>query len=197
MMKWLFPLTVIMMLLFPSQALSHAHLESSSPSGGEDVEEKLETIELVFDSGIEEHTTVTVFDDEGEELEIAEEIVDSPQLTATLAEPLASGDYTAEWQALATDGHTTDGSFSFTVSSDEAASSDQESEEESRDESENTSTVEESVNEDIENEASENEVSESDETAGESDDENDNWLLYAPIAIVLVIGGYFVLRKKG
>ncbi|WP_179295424.1 copper resistance protein CopC [Bacillus sp. FJAT-45350] len=115
MKKILFAL-LLFLLIFPHFVLGHSYVERSFPSDGELITEPLKEIELYFDGGIEEHSHITLLNEDGSEIEIIDQIVTSPTLTALIATPLENGAYVIEWNALGSDGHATEGSILFSVS---------------------------------------------------------------------------------
>ncbi|WP_332634078.1 copper resistance CopC family protein [Halalkalibacter flavus] len=113
-MKWLFVMCMAL-LLFPLHVAAHSYVTESTPGDGEVIEEAVEQIVLHFNAGIERVSTATVYNEDGEEIEVENIDVESPDLTIFLVEPLLPGEYVVEWRALGEDTHQTKGSISFEV----------------------------------------------------------------------------------
>lgn len=114
-MKKFLCLALFIFLLIPQVVFAHSHIAETYPADGEVVTEQLTEIELLFDAGIEQHSTITLTNELGEELAIKEQLVQSPALIANLESPLENGTYTVDWHVLGEDGHPTNGTFSFVV----------------------------------------------------------------------------------
>jgi len=172
-------------LVLASTTFAHAHLEDSDPEEGETIEEEVETITAFFDSGIESATTATVTDEEGNELELADEAIEGDDYIATLDEPLTSGDYTVEMTVLAEDGHTTEEEFTFSVDAAEAVEEEEEGAEEAG-----------AVEEESTEEASEEESAAA-ETAEGGDDGGAGGLLIGVIGVIIA-GAiiFFIFRSR-
>ncbi|ARK30833.1 copper resistance CopC family protein [Halalkalibacter krulwichiae] len=120
---------LIFLLLLPIQVGAHSYVTESYPEDQEEIAEPIKEIELVFNAGIESVSTASVFNEEGQEVEIANINVESPFLTLSLNDPLAPGTYLVEWRALGEDTHQTEGEFSFEVLPFEQAAPEEEVEE--------------------------------------------------------------------
>lgn len=97
-------------------AWAHAHIASSEPAAQTTVEAP-KSVRVTFDSALEGALSkLTVVDAKGNAVTQAKPELDAARKTLTLAVPtLAAGDYQANWVAVASDGHRTQGSFKFTV----------------------------------------------------------------------------------
>lgn len=111
-------LVIFTLLILPQDVYAHSHVTESSPKDGEEVDNITEII-LTFNAGIEQVSTVSVYDDSGTEINVQEIVVNSPVLTASFNQPLEPGVYDVHWNALGEDTHQTEGSFSFTVNDQE------------------------------------------------------------------------------
>ncbi|SDJ06160.1 copper resistance CopC family protein [Natribacillus halophilus] len=182
--------TVLLSLVFVSTTFAHAHLEDSDPEDGATVEDTVETIKVFFDSGIESATTAMVTDEEGNELELADEAIEGDDYIATLDETLTSGDYTVEMTVLAEDGHTTEEEFTFSVDADEAVEEEEAAEEENG--AEEAGAVE---------EESTDEAAEEEESAGGAaeggDDGGAGGLMIGAIGVIIVGAViFFIIRGR-
>ncbi|WP_237479925.1 copper homeostasis periplasmic binding protein CopC [Lichenibacterium dinghuense] len=99
-------------------AFAHAHLKASTPASGASVARPGE-IDLAFTEGVNPKFTGLSLSGPG-----GAPVSTGPArpgaggdatLVVPVAGPLAPGTYKVDWHALATDGHKTEGSFSFTV----------------------------------------------------------------------------------
>ncbi|VVD74044.1 Copper resistance protein C [Pandoraea anhela] len=97
-------------------AWAHAHLASSEPAAQATVEAP-KAVRVTFDSALEGALSkLTVVNAKGKAVTDAKPELDAARKTLTLAVPaLAAGDYQANWVAVASDGHRTQGNFKFTV----------------------------------------------------------------------------------
>lgn len=174
----------------PSVTYAHSHFESSVPEEGQTVEEAVETIELSFDGGIEQASTVQLFTADGEEIDISAVNVNSPNIEAELAAPLANGDYRVAYNVLSADTHPVEGEFTFTVNAEEAVA-----EEDTEDEAneEEVAETEESA------EAEEQETNVADEQQEEETEESSNtiiWIVGAVLVVGVILGALAGFRRK-
>ncbi|MFK3937757.1 copper resistance protein CopC [Alkalihalobacillus sp. NPDC078783] len=175
----------------PNVTYAHSHMDSSVPEEGQTVEEAVETIELSFDGGIEQASTVQVFTVDGEEMETAAVNIDSPNIEIELAEPLANGDYRVTYNVLSSDTHPIEGEFTFSVNAEEAVA-----EEETEDEA----TAEEEVAETDESaETEEQDTNVADEQQEEETEESSNsiiWIVGGVLVVGVILGALAGFRRK-
>lgn len=95
---------------------AHAYLSETTPENGEQVEESPEEITLSFSGDGVQLAEVSVIGPDGEDVS-AEAAVDEAdaRLVSVPIEDGGEGTYVVEWEVLAADGHTTAGSFFFSV----------------------------------------------------------------------------------
>ncbi|MGV2621363.1 UNVERIFIED_CONTAM: copper resistance protein CopC [Halobacillus marinus] len=98
---------------------AHTSLESSNPEADSTVEEPVESIELTFNTEIEEASTLTITDGNGEVMEPASVDIADNMMTANLNDPLPAGDYTVNWNIVGADGHIIEKEFTFTTTYEE------------------------------------------------------------------------------
>ncbi|MBB6450792.1 hypothetical protein HNR44_002782 [Geomicrobium halophilum] len=188
----LITVTTFLSLSFVSLASAHSYVEESDPEDGSTSEEAIDTITLSFDAGIESATTATVIDEEGNEVELADETIEEGQeYIATLNEPLTSGDYTVEWQALGDDGHTTEGEVAFSVDADEVVEEDATEEENGTEEA---GTVEEETT--TTEEASEEEESAAAGGAEEGGGQAAGWMITAILGVIIAGALIFFISRS-
>ncbi len=104
--------------LAASPAFAHAHLELAQPAAGATVPPPVTELTLKFTEDVSlAFTGLTLTGPAGAvSLGTARlDPADGALLIAPLAAPLPAGTYTVSWHALSTDGHKTNGSYSFTV----------------------------------------------------------------------------------
>ena len=113
-------LLVLPLLLAPSLARAHAILVSSSPPAGGHVAPGPATLELRYNSRIDQGRSRVTLSHAGTpgEQRLALLPMEKPDLLRADA-TLAVGDYVLHWFVLATDGHITRGDVPFSVSAPE------------------------------------------------------------------------------
>ncbi len=108
-------------------ALAHADLVSSDPADGARLAAAPATITLVFSEELKsEGNLVTVTDASGAQVDAGDSALDlnDPKrvtLTVSLKPGLGDGVYTVNWTNASTDGHSEEGTLSFTVGAAAAA----------------------------------------------------------------------------
>lgn len=105
-------------VLAPSGASAHAMLHTSDPADGSRVPASPRTITLMFSEECRV-TTLRLLNASGQEFQLRREASRNPTATATatVANPLAPGDYRLEWRAMGSDGHAMSGTVRFAVAS--------------------------------------------------------------------------------
>jgi len=114
-------LLVAFLLLFawPQPASAHDSLIDSDPAADSTIEKLPEDLTLTFSAGLiagEGSTAVVIEDADGNSITDGEPTVDGAMVIQPLVTDAAAGDYTVLWQVVSSDGHPTDGEFSFTLS---------------------------------------------------------------------------------
>jgi copper transport protein len=101
-------------------ASAHAYLDDSSPENGEQVEELPKEVTLSFSGDGVQLAEVTITGPDGEDTSGDTEI--DPEDSQLVIAPIEASDtnadegiYTVQWEVLADDGHTTSGTFLFSV----------------------------------------------------------------------------------
>ena len=98
--------------------LAHAHLKQQSPQENT-VAVAPEVITLNFSEGIEPaFSGVVVTDAQQHKIQtgaVKRDEKDNAKLIVPLEKPLTSGTYTVDWHVFSVDGHTTKGSYHFSV----------------------------------------------------------------------------------
>jgi copper transport protein len=114
---------VVAMAALSTPVAAHAYLSESDPANGERVETLPEAVTLSFSGDGVQLAEVEVRDADGED--VSGEATIDPDDSRTVVVPIEGADeggganeegvYTVEWEVLADDGHTTAGTFLFTV----------------------------------------------------------------------------------
>lgn len=103
------------LVLFPRFALAHAHLLSSTPAANATVSGPAVTVELRFNSRVDDqHSVLTLVASDGH-AEVLLRDDQSRENNLNGHATLKPGSYTLKWQALSTDGHITRGEIPFSV----------------------------------------------------------------------------------
>lgn len=106
---------VAFFVVMPQSAYAHAELRRSEPANGEQLETAPTEVVIYYTQGVQ-IATITVEDAEGQ-LVSQEPQIDSAdwQIVHIPLLPIGDGVYTVQWEALAEDGHITEGSFFFLI----------------------------------------------------------------------------------
>lgn len=105
-------------IILASQALAHAHLKSSVPAADGTVKQSPSELDLTFSEGLNlkfSGVTVTGPDKAAVKTGDATLMNGDSTLMIPVTDKLTAGKYMVEWHVLSTDGHKTNGSYSFTV----------------------------------------------------------------------------------
>jgi copper resistance protein C len=101
------------------QASAHAHLKTATPAANGTVTAAPAELDLSFSEGVNlKFTGVKVTGPGGTEVPTGEAKLASggdTTLVVPVTGTLVPGSYKVDWHALATDGHKTEGSYSFTI----------------------------------------------------------------------------------
>ena len=112
-------LTIALIFGTAGTASAHAHLKTAAPAAASTVAASPSELRLGFTEGVNlTFTGVSVTGPAGAPVPTGAAILapgDDKVLVVPVSGPLAPGAYKVDWHALATDGHKTDGSYSFTV----------------------------------------------------------------------------------
>ncbi|TIX91404.1 copper homeostasis periplasmic binding protein CopC [Rhizobium sp. P44RR-XXIV] len=117
-MKTLLLVTAAASMAFAGQALAHAHLKSSAPGADSAVKQAPSELDLTFTEGLNlKFSGVTVMGPDKKVVKTgASSLMDGDKtLMVPVSDKLAPGKYTVEWHALSTDGHKTNGAYTFTI----------------------------------------------------------------------------------
>lgn len=172
-----FLLLLISVMMFQITASAHSYLKSSYPEQTSTVNEEVQELQLNFEGGIEATSKVEIYDSNGGLVAIDEVIVVSPTITVHLNEPLVTDDYEVNWYIIGEDGHGTDGQYSFTIVKPEKVAE------------EAVEELKEEQNPVVEDNSKDREV---------SNESGNFFLIMIPFVIIsVVVGTFFIYRKKG
>ena len=119
-------LTALLILVPVSRASAHDELIASDPAVDATVETLPEELSLTFSAALidaPEGTAVVVTDAAGNTVSDGAAEINGAILTQPLVTDAAvAGEYRVQWQVVSSDGHPTEGEFSFTVATGAAAS---------------------------------------------------------------------------
>lgn len=108
-------LAVAAVLLAAPSASAHATLLGTDPANDAVLPEAPAAVTLTFDEPVTVwKTSVTVFDPEGERLDVDVQAVDS-EVVAELPDSLGRGSYTVNFRVISADDHPVSGGFTFSV----------------------------------------------------------------------------------
>jgi methionine-rich copper-binding protein CopC len=115
MKKILLPL--ILLLLIPALAFSHAGILNSTPPKNGIVTAPLEKITIKLGASVEPaFSKAEVFDPDDNKVSAKTTFLkDNRVMESELKKNLAPGVYTVKWKFLSMDGHTVKGKYSFTI----------------------------------------------------------------------------------
>lgn len=109
----------VLLFAWPQSAAAHDSLVGSDPVADSTIETLPEDLTLTFSAALiagEGSTAVVVTDAEGNSISDGAPTVDGAMVIQPLVTDAAAGEYTVLWQVVSSDGHPTDGEFSFTLS---------------------------------------------------------------------------------
>ncbi len=114
------------LILIPAmRASAHDSLISSDPAADSTVDALPDEVSLTFSAALIEapnSTAIVVTDADGKSLGDGDAEITGAIVTQKLrTEGAAPGEYTVLWQVVSSDGHPTDGTFTFTVAGDTSA----------------------------------------------------------------------------
>ncbi|MGO2518611.1 MAG: copper resistance CopC family protein [Microbacterium sp.] len=110
----------IVLFAWPQSAAAHDSLIDSDPAADSTVETLPDELTLTFSNALiggDGSTAVVITDAEGTSITDGTPRVDGAMVIQPLVADAAAGEYTVLWQVISSDGHPTDGEFSFILSS--------------------------------------------------------------------------------
>jgi len=116
--KKLLPAAIAIGVAFAGQAMAHAHLKSAVPAADGTVKAAPSELDLTFSEGLNlKFSGVKVTGPNKASVKTGEGMLmnSGTTLMVPVTDKLSAGKYTVEWHALSTDGHKTNGSYSFTI----------------------------------------------------------------------------------
>ncbi|MCA0755230.1 copper resistance protein CopC [Paenibacillus sp. N4] len=120
-MKRILLICLALIWLLPSAALAHSKMENAVPGQDATVTASPERIELTFNTKIEKLSNFKLLDAGGQQLETEKAVVEGEKMSGAVIKPLTNGIYTVKWTIIGADGHSVEGSYTFTVDVPDAA----------------------------------------------------------------------------
>ncbi|MFJ6324931.1 MULTISPECIES: copper homeostasis periplasmic binding protein CopC [unclassified Rhizobium] len=117
-MKTLVLATFAVSLALAGQALAHAHLKTSAPAADSAVKQAPSELDLTFTESLNlkfSGVTVTGPDKKAVKTGTSSLMDADKTLMVPVSDKLAPGKYTVDWHVLSTDGHKTNGTYTFTI----------------------------------------------------------------------------------
>lgn len=188
-----------LLLFLPVTANAHSGLSSSTPAEGATLEGSPEEIQFLFESPIQQGD-MTIKDEAGNTIEVADITFSEMELTGQLAEELPNGAYTVDWSAISQDSHEITGTLTFNIAAEETEAA-----------AEEETTTEEAAEDTASEEASETteQTEEADVSSSEQSADEDSasavepakaetpWVTILIIAILLIAAvTFFVMARR-
>ncbi|WP_161493862.1 copper resistance CopC family protein [Virgibacillus necropolis] len=98
---------------------AHSVLEKATPEDGAQLKEAIKSIELSFNTKIENGSTLYLVNANDEKIEPASITSTDNILEATFSRNLSPGSYQVNWKVLGADGHIIENQYSFTIKDQE------------------------------------------------------------------------------
>jgi copper resistance protein D len=115
MKKIIITFVMLVIFFFPNvEIFAHSYLKSSSPAEGEVVKQPLNTIQIMFETEIEQLGELSLSKD-NQVIAVKRVTIEGDTLTGQLNPPLESGAYEANWRIVGEDGHPIEGKVTFSV----------------------------------------------------------------------------------
>ncbi|MFD1334062.1 copper resistance protein CopC [Oceanobacillus iheyensis] len=182
----------ILFLFSANTVFAHTHLDSSDPEDGSTITESIDTIQLNFDTVIEQNASLQVENSEGDTFENTDISITEGKLVATLEEELPNGSYTVTWDIIGVDGHAMQDSISFEVDAEEL----EEASEEDNTEETNTTEEDESMTEDNQSESEDSTTTNETNEETASDSSSNTMIIAILLVAIIAIIGIVLIRKK-
>jgi len=121
MSRMLIALAVVAAVLLPGvPAWAHAQLVASDPATGATLTTAPASVALTFSERLNaDFTTIVVSDSAQQRIAAAAPAIDGGKGTVALTQPLGNGVHTVAYRVVSVDGHTVQGSYTFTVADPE------------------------------------------------------------------------------
>ncbi|GLO67077.1 MULTISPECIES: copper resistance protein CopC [Oceanobacillus] len=186
-------LFVATLFLFSAHTVfAHTHLDSSNPEDGSTLTEAIDTIQLYFDTVIEQNASLQIENSEGDTFEATDISITDGELVATLEEDLANGSYTVTWDIIGVDGHAMQDSISFEIDADEEV---EESSEEDIEES-NATEEDESMTENNQSESDDSTTADETNEETATDSSSNTMIITILLVAIIAILAIVLIRKK-
>lgn len=119
-MKRIIALALLASLIPAVVVEAHAELVKAVPEPGSVVASGIKEIRLTFDEPIMQGSSITLFAEGFQAVSGIQAQLDGADMYAAITTALDPGQYTVQWIAVGDDGHTTQGSYQFSLAADSA-----------------------------------------------------------------------------
>lgn len=178
--------TLLFILTMSTSAFAHTHISSSTPENGQTITDELQEITLTFEGKIEQGSTFSISNTEGQTIDVENISIDGEKMIGTFANPLENGEYLVNWDIIGADGHPINGEFSFTVNVAESETP--------------TATTNETTDQSTQQETTVKTEGQSSTEPAVETESNQSQSYLIPVIIILllvvIVGVFFGLRRK-
>ncbi|WP_430787470.1 copper resistance CopC family protein [Virgibacillus flavescens] len=114
-MSFLLCAAMVLTLIIPAVANAHSGLENATPEAGSTIKEEIKTVELDFNTKVENGSSLFLINDEGTKFEPKILEINDDVIKGTFQDSINPGTYKVNWNIVGADGHPIEGTYSFTV----------------------------------------------------------------------------------
>ncbi|MET1032492.1 copper resistance CopC family protein [Domibacillus tundrae] len=104
-----------LLLTFSSSVSAHTGMKSASPADGETITGDIQEIKVEFNTAIESGSSMSLLNENGNEIDLDSSQLDEKTLVGKVDEPLQDDHYTVKWRIVGEDGHLIEGDYMFMV----------------------------------------------------------------------------------
>ncbi|WP_050182483.1 copper resistance CopC family protein [Domibacillus robiginosus] len=104
-----------LLLTFSSSVSAHTGMKSASPADGETISGDIQEIKVEFNTAIESGSSMSLLNENGNEIDLDSSQVEEKTLVGKVDEPLQDDHYTVKWRIVGEDGHLIEGDYMFMV----------------------------------------------------------------------------------
>lgn len=104
-----------LLLTFSSSVSAHTGMKSASPADGETITGDIQEIKVEFNTAIESGSSMSLLNENGNEIDLDSSQVEEKTLVGKVDEPLQDDHYTVKWRIVGEDGHLIEGDYMFMV----------------------------------------------------------------------------------
>lgn len=104
-----------LLLTFSSSVSAHTGMKSASPADGETITGDIQEIKVEFNTAIESGSSMSLLNENGNEIDLDSSQVEEKTLVGKVEEPLQDDHYKVKWRIVGEDGHLIEGDYMFMV----------------------------------------------------------------------------------